>query len=314
MSTLKKYSGYFLKCEWCGKDIYKTKTEFNRHNHHFCSNKCQLEYQHSLKFEYRECEICHELFECNKKSKQRFCSQKCQGKWQSSQTGLLNPRNRLINYKCENCGKEGLMKRKQFNAANHHFCSDRCRNEWLKANVYCTEEWSKQRSKIAVQSLADGNLKKESKPQIIINNLLDEINISYVNEKSYEYYSVDNYLCDFNLIIEVMGDYWHTNPFKYSSDKINNTQQNRIYKDKTKQKYIYNNFGIRILYLWESDIYNNLTLCKNLIIKYIENNGNISNYHSFNYHLDDNNLLLLNKTIITPYFELENNINNVVNA
>lgn len=38
------------------------------------------------------------------------------------------------------------------------------------------------------------------------------MNIKYINEKTFKYYSVDNYLVDYNLIIEIMGDYFHANP------------------------------------------------------------------------------------------------------
>jgi hypothetical protein len=70
--------------------------------------------------------------------------------------------------------------------------------------------------------------------------------------------------------------------------------------------------NIDILYLWEYDIANNIELCKNLILKYINNNGILDNYQSFNYILKDNNLVLSND-IIKPYIEYEaNEINNIV--
>jgi hypothetical protein len=31
----------------------------------------------------------------------------------------------------------------------------------------------------------------------------------YLNEKQFQYFAVDNYLEEYNLIIEVMGTYWH---------------------------------------------------------------------------------------------------------
>lgn len=314
MSTIKDRTGYYVKCEWCGKEVYQTKTQYNRGKHHYCSNECQFKFQHAQKFEFRKCEICGELYETKKNSTQRFCSQKCQGKWQSTQTGLLNPRNKLIHYTCENCGKEGLVKRKQYIHCEHHFCSDYCRATWYKNNVYRTPEWREKSRKQAVRILSKGQVDLNTKPQIIINNLLDDMNISYINEKGYVYYSVDNYLDKNNLIIEVMGDYWHGSPIKYK-DKLNDVQRNRIGKDKAKHSYIKNNYGIEILYLWEDDIYNRLDLCRALIQLYILKKGLLNNYNSFNYYLSEDGNIILNSNIIKPYFEItEPIVSNVINA
>ena len=46
-------------------------------------------------------------------------------------------------------------------------------------------------------------------------------------------------------------------------------------------------------------------MCWSLIDKYINNNGVLDNYHSFNYHLEDNNDLKLNDALITPIQEIE---------
>ena len=49
-----------------------------------------------------------------------------------------------------------------------------------------------------------------------------------------------------------------------------------------------------------TEIFNNIDLCKNLILEYIKNNGNLINYHSFNYIIDHENLKL-SDDIIIPY-------------
>lgn len=125
------------------------------------------------------------------------------------------------------------------------------------------------------------------------------MNVGYINEQSYKYYCVDNYLFESNLIIEVMGDFWHSNPLKYI-DNINSIQQKRIPKDKAKHTYIKNNYNVEILYLWEDDIYNRPYLCERLIKQYIKSKGILPNYHSFNYHIKHNKLES-NENIILPY-------------
>ena len=45
-------------------------------------------------------------------------------------------------------------------------------------------------------------------------------------------------------------------------------------------------YGIEILYLWEHDLMNNVDKCFRLVMEYIDNNGVLQNYHSFNYESD----------------------------
>lgn len=83
---------------------------------------------------------------------------------------------------------------------------------------------------------------------------------------------------------------------------INDAQAKDIVQDKKKHTLLKNK-GIEILYLWESDINNNIDLCEDLILKYIENNGKLENYHSFNW-IKDNEKLRLKDTIAVPYQSL----------
>ena len=127
------------------------------------------------------------------------------------------------------------------------------------------------------------------------------MNIRYEREKRFDFYSCDNYLPDCNLIIEVMGDYWHANPNIYNDlgRKLNRVQRRTILKDKQKKSYIKRTERISILYLWESDIKKEPRKCEKLISEYIKGLP-LSDYHSFNYELLDENLVL-SDNIITPY-------------
>ena len=133
-----------------------------------------------------------------------------------------------------------------------------------------------------------------SKPQQMINDLLDEMDIKYIGEYDCKYYLVDHYLSDYHLMIEVQGDFWHCSPLLSGKSNTSGIKGNLI-KDKRKHTYIKNKYGIEVLYLWEKDINENFELCKKLIELYIKNNGKLENYHSFNYELNDNNELELIK-------------------
>lgn len=294
-------TGYTIPCETCGKEIYQTKTQYNRAKHHFCSTKCQMVYQHKQTHEYRICPICNQKFETLKRLNQQFCSTKCQNEWQKTNIGEKNVRFQGKVCNCDWCGKKISVGKNKYEKSSYHFCSTKCRQDWY-TNVYSQEENWKEQSRIrAVKILKDKGIGIDTKPQVIINDLLSSMDIRFTNEKNIKYYSLDNYLDDFNLAIEVMGDFWHTNPIVYPEYPTKSIQIKRIPKDKAKHTYIKNNYGYEVLYLWENDIYNNLDLCRLLIQKYVDQYGVLENYNSFNYHIENNDLVI-NSEIIQPYF------------
>jgi hypothetical protein len=148
--------------------------------------------------------------------------------------------------------------------------------------------------------LEQGLFKTDSNIQIITNSILNDLSVEFVNEFNAKYVSIDNYLPKYNLMIEVMGQYWHTDPRKYL--EINYQRQvDRIKHDKIKNSYIKSQYDIDILYLWEEDILANPTMIKQLIQEYINKQGQLENYHSFNYSFD--NFLSINENLIVPYME-----------
>lgn len=135
----------------------------------------------------------------------------------------------------------------------------------------------------------------KSTPQQTIDDLLDKMGINYDSEFECEYYLIDEYLRDYNLMIEVQGDFWHGSP--ELKDRKPNTRgmKSNIKKDKSKHTYIKNTYGIEILYLWEKDVNENIKLCEDLIDLYINKNGVLNNYHSFNYEYDNEGKLIVNE-------------------
>ena len=298
-----KETGHDVTCLNCGKVFHRRQYHIDRHENVFCSNKCQGEYNHKLLSEDRECEFCGKKFHVLKSSPQRFCGTECQKKWQTTLTSEKSPNYCRITVPCDCCGKELKIIPSKFKSGQHNFCDEKCRQSWY-ANVFSqSTEWKNKMRAVAIKSLEKGSLNTATKPQLIINELLDSLGIKYINEKGFVYYAVDNYLPDSNLIIEIMGNYWHASPLKKEKDKLNSTQRESVRRDKAKHTYIKNYHNIEILYLWEKDIYDNIDTCKKLILKYIETDGQLANYHSFNYYLDQNSNLKLSDTIIVPYQE-----------
>ena len=301
-----KQTGRDIVCDNCGKIFYRRQYHIdrqkNKNQNNFCSMKCQKDYLHKVRFEFRECEICGEPFEVSKLSKQRFCSDACQIIWQTKNVGILNPRFESVLIPCSYCGKQHYVKPYKIKEQEHFFCSKECRQKWY-AEIYSqTDEYREKSRKRILEEFQNGVMSLDSKTQLVVNDILDNLKIIYEREKIFQYFSVDNYLTNYNLIIEVQGDYWHTNPLKFISN-ITQAQYDRIGRDKAKHSYIKNQYGIECLYLWESDVLNNQKLCGMLIQKYIKNNGVLEDYNSFNYSII-NNELVLNEDIIVPYFSM----------
>lgn len=301
-SNLYKKKDNYYKCDYCGKELYKTKSQIANTSNNFCSHECADKFRSEKHRKNVVCEICGKSFNIKKSQNQRFCSIECQGKWQSTQVGQLNPRYMRKTIKCDWCGLEFDEKRHKINDFDNHFCSTKCRQEWY-ANVWSQrEEWKTKARKNALKMLSEGAFENtDSKPQLTLNTILENNNIIFEREKINDFYAYDNYLLESGLIIEVQGDYWHCNPLIYR-DMIYKSQANRIKCDKAKHTYTKKEYGVEILYLWECDLVSNIELCNKLVIEYISKCGILKNYNSFNYHLEDGNLLI-NDSIVLSYQE-----------
>ena len=257
-----KHTGHDIICDNCGKQFYIRGYHINRQKHQFCSLNCQKEYIHKERFEIRKCEICNVEFECSKLSTQRFCSPECNSEWQKTLVGELNYHFTSKKIECDYCGKPFYIKPCLLETNKHHFCSKKCRQDWY-ANVFSQTKECKERSRAniikTIEKCAMNNT--NSKPQQIVDSLLDKNNIVYQKEKGIVYFNVDNYLED-DLMVEVQGDYWHCNPNKFDK-KITKQQFDRISRDKAKHTYIVNNYNKEPLYIWECDTYKRKSLCEN---------------------------------------------------
>ena len=252
------------------------------------------------------------------KVKNPYCSLNCY--WTDKPNKVGKDKENLgykrIQTQCTNCNKRINVipfdyNKKNKYGDNHNFCSQECYWEF-RAKYYINDKSVYQdrinsgatHEVIKLQFIKNtlNNQTRNSKIQLKVNDILDSLNIKYKREHMIKYYAVDNYLCNSGLIIEVMGDYWHGNSLIYNSAKpLNKYQSNSIHRDKSKHTYIKNKIGIEILYLWETDIDNNVELCRRLILLYLNENGILNNYHSFNYCLSNDNKIKLSDNFAIPY-------------
>lgn len=85
--------------------------------------------------------------------------------------------------------------------------------------------------------------------------LLKSLNLYYKRQHRVGYRYYDFYLPEHNLLIEVMGDYWHGNKSKYAKNQLSEMQKKNQFNDKFKRK-LANAAGYKIIEFWETEINN----------------------------------------------------------
>ncbi len=196
---------------------------------------------------------------------------------------------------CRECGDRVRMLTNSGHLRKHHMnkeqylckfpgspmvCSDFSENKSPVSNFTYEE-----RKKYSIQNQI-GNPITYTKPHIKISNLLQDEGILHENEVMVFNHSVDINI-DAKHIIEVQGNYWHSHPDKFNESNMNHIQRAKLSRDIEKHKF-FQSRGVNILYLWEKDINDNYDLCKHLILSYLSEE--LSNYHSFNYLLQNGGL------------------------
>jgi very-short-patch-repair endonuclease len=267
-----------VECSYCGKKIQRIKCLKNEH--YYCSKECESLFTHEQSLDIRICKICGISFKCLKSDDLILCSYECQHIWQSinrcgknSPTYNHNITDDMRIKNCEVCDKEMIGTPKEFEIKR--FCSICCK--------------------------LSGTAKSMTKPHRAIVNYLLSKNIEITNEFSVHRYSIDTLLENTYLAIEIMGTYWHSDIRSYPI--VSNIDRLHGIKVDKEKKFVLNNEGFHVLYLWEYDIENNLDVCQKIILEFIKNKGILSNYHSMNY-LIQNEELILNSEIIIPHFEI----------
>lgn len=94
--------------------------------------------------------------------------------------------------------------------------------------------------------------------QDFAHDFLDKLGVEYVwqfEAKDIERF-YDYYLPKSNLIIEVDGDYWHSNPEKVDENNLSRIQKHNKWVDRLKNEWALLH-GIPIMRIWENDIRNN---------------------------------------------------------
>lgn len=211
--------------------------------------------------------------------------------------------------KCDFCGDEFYTTPYKLSINKNNFCSVECKGKFQSytqvgvGNPNFGNTWDdiqrEEARERAVKQLLDMDFKfEETYPEKATRELLENLNIKYEKEYDCKYYLIDFYLIDYGLMIEVQGNFFHCNP----TMNIDNSRRSKILaKDKRKHTYIRNTYGIEVLYLWEEDLKTNIDLCEKLILEYVNNYGMLRDYHSYNYSLCLDKLMLNDNLVCIGY-------------
>lgn len=118
--------------------------------------------------------------------------------------------------------------------------------------------------KIYLDSQAKRMERKPTAPEVAFEKILKEIGIDYTTQKIVGFYIYDFYIPSLNLLCEVDGDYFHSNPIKYEVVKLNEMQKRNKIRDQKKTRYA-KGCGYVLERFWETDILNNPSSIKEKI-------------------------------------------------
>ena len=142
-----------FECDWCGDTASRHINDYERTEHHFCSDECQNEWQSSnftgedsptwkgglVEF---DCEWCGETAEKPPSEYERldhhFCSRECFGSWKSeNHVGEECPawKGGLVEFDCDWCGETAEKPRCHFERNEHNFCSNECDGAWKSEHI-----------------------------------------------------------------------------------------------------------------------------------------------------------------------------------
>lgn len=145
--------------------------------------------------------------------------------------------------------KHSLEHRKNNSEAKKRYWTDETRTLQRKRRI----EWLNRKDKTV------------SKLEISFQNILRNLNIKYIFQYQYIDYNWDFYLPEYDLFIEVHGDFYHCNPNKWIDGPKYKTQELTLKNDSRKHKKL-SESGKKLLIFWESEIKENIvTVYKKLL-------------------------------------------------
>lgn len=257
-----RYNSSINICVYCGKEYLVN--GYKKNTSKYCSRECLGKAKTEKATIKLNCQFCGKEFFVLKGQlafwkELKYCSKECRGK--ASQ--------KRVYFKCIICGKEYWQHLAY--SKTSVTCSRKCQKLWL-SQYYCRrpeviEKLRKQGTKSQLNSKTEYTL-----PELLVLKYLEDNKIEFIPQFSVgNILVVDFLLPKYNCVLEVYGDYWHSNPRKYGKDKrpLSEMQLKNKQKDIRRYKVITKKYNYYFYSLWEYDIKNNLEDSMNGFFKYI---------------------------------------------
>lgn len=103
--------------------------------------------------------------------------------------------------------------------------------------------------------------KNMTTPELLFKMIVDELKIKYELQKIIGNKIYDFYLPEHHMLVEIDGDYYHSNPELVSESEQNNMQKRNIKNDKYKD-VLASGMGYKLERVWENDLKNNYVIVK----------------------------------------------------
>lgn len=107
-------------------------------------------------------------------------------------------------------------------------------------------------------------------PERIVQTLLERLEIRCETQVAFGPYTVDFYVPEYNLVVQVDGDFWHANPSIYPDEKLSKVQRKQRRLDASCNAFLTNR-GVKCLRLWEKDLYYRIEWCAAEIMRMCTN-------------------------------------------
>lgn len=245
------------QCDYCHNEFERKRIDVKDVT--LCNRDCRNEYlklhnpnpcKEKIEVQCASCKKAVLVNESKYKKKKHFlCSRECYKLHRSKNYHS----DKLYNYQsitrnCANCQKEIKVIAYDLIHRNNSFCNPSCYHTHKKNNFssYYFHD-------------ALNNSRKETNPEKVVREYLERNKIEYEQE-----FCINNmYFADFlvkgtNSIIEVYGDYWHSNPVKYPNDSDRNEiQKKNIRRDRKRNAHL-KHLGYSVHIIWERDALNNI--------------------------------------------------------
>jgi very-short-patch-repair endonuclease len=125
-----------------------------------------------------------------------------------------------------------------------------------KAEDTCVKRYGKTSLELMQEALVSTN---KTRPEKLVQQYLEEMNIKFIPqyklfvEGAYRYF--DFMLTDYNILLEVDGDFWHANPLLYDRNNLHQVQVRTLENDAIKNHMV-SKTNMKLIRFWASEIEN----------------------------------------------------------